>query len=112
MTPNGSGDKVAWEAMACGKPCVVANEGFSQTLGKYARQLTFRHGDSEDLAEKLAWVLSLSPQDRASIGAYLRMQVIQLHSLDRLASRLVSIMMDGNIALRRESNTEHPARQT
>src|SRR5262245_5835395 len=38
MSPVGFGDKVAWEAMSCAKPCLVANEGFRETLGKYQSQ--------------------------------------------------------------------------
>jgi glycosyltransferase involved in cell wall biosynthesis len=45
MTPTGSGDKVVWEAMACGRPCLVANEGFRETLGNYADSLVYAYGE-------------------------------------------------------------------
>lgn len=98
MTPTGFGDKVAWEAMACGKPCVVANEGFKDTLGKYAERLFFQHGDAEELADSLTWVWSLDRTDREQVGVYLREQVIKMHSLDRLATTLVGLF---NEALRK-----------
>ena len=44
LTPTGSGDKVAWEAMSCGSLCLAANEGFRETLGTYAERLLFRYG--------------------------------------------------------------------
>jgi glycosyltransferase involved in cell wall biosynthesis len=91
LTPTGFGDKVAWEAMACCKPCLVANEGFRETLGKHSEQLTFRYGDAGDLARALEWALSLSETERQCIGVYLREQVLRMHSLDGLASKLVDL---------------------
>ena len=61
LSPTGFGDKVAWEAMACGVPCVLANEGFRETLGRSADALLFRHGDARQLAERLAWPLPSPP---------------------------------------------------
>jgi glycosyltransferase involved in cell wall biosynthesis/SAM-dependent methyltransferase len=89
MTPTGSGDKVVWEAMACGKPCLVANEGFKESLGEYADRFLFCYSDPKDLAERLKWTLSLSHDKRSCIGTYLRRQVIAMHSLGRLAQNLV-----------------------
>jgi glycosyltransferase involved in cell wall biosynthesis len=96
MTPTGSGDKVVWEAMACGRPCLVANEGFKETLGKYADRLFFRYGNPEDLAERLEWALSLSNDDRACMGTYLRQRVVTMHSLERLAKNLTHIFENPN----------------
>jgi len=89
MTPTGFGDKVAWEAMACARPCLVANEGFRETLGHYSDILFFRYRDSINLASKLDSILSLYSSERESIGQYLRERVVQLHSLERLVTRLV-----------------------
>jgi glycosyltransferase involved in cell wall biosynthesis len=94
LTPAGFVDKVALQAMSCGKPSVVANEGFGDTLGKYSNQLIFRHGDAHDLAHKLAGVLSLSEKDRDQMGLYLREQVIRMHGLNRLAEQLVNIFQE------------------
>jgi glycosyltransferase involved in cell wall biosynthesis len=91
LTPTGFGDKVAWEAMACGRPCIVANEGFRETLGNHGDLLFFRHGDPTNLSEKLFAVHELSAMEREQIGLYLRNRVIQMHSLKQLASRLVAL---------------------
>jgi glycosyltransferase involved in cell wall biosynthesis len=91
LTPTGSGDKVAWEAMACGRPCLAANEGFKETMGRYTHYLLFRHGDDEDLADKLQEILKISPTKREEIGLYLRENVVQQHSLERLAKCLVDL---------------------
>jgi len=94
LTPTGSGDKVAWEAMACGRPCLVANEGFRETLGDYSAILLFRYRDSIDLASKLGSILSLPSSEWEGIGQYLRERVVQLHSLERLVTRLLSVFSE------------------
>jgi len=94
MTPTGSGDKVVWEAMACAKPCVVANEGFRETLGKFADHLLFPYGDAEALAARLQLALSLAEDERRRMGAYLREQVERMHGLERLADVLIEIFAD------------------
>jgi glycosyltransferase involved in cell wall biosynthesis len=94
LTPTGFGDKVAWEAMACGRPCIVANEGFRESLAQSADRLLFRYGDPEDLAEHLYWVLSQDERKRVQIGINLREQVVRLHSLNRLADRLMALFRE------------------
>jgi len=91
MSPTGFGDKVAWEAMSCGKPCLVANEGFRETLGDYSAALIYRYGDVNNLAERLHWILGLSQRERNQIGDYLRKQVVSMHGISRLAHRLVGL---------------------
>jgi glycosyltransferase involved in cell wall biosynthesis len=106
LTPTGSADKVAWEAMACGRPCLVANEGFKDTLGEYADRLVFCYGNPEDLAERVDWALSLSNEDRALIGSYLRQRVVSMHSISRLANTLMHIF-EGQIteaSIHRQNN--------
>jgi glycosyltransferase involved in cell wall biosynthesis len=87
LTPAGFGDKVAWEAMSCGRPCLVANADFRETLGTHADRLLF-HGD-QDLAAKIAALLAESPAARTAIGLDLRANVARLHSLPRLAERIL-----------------------
>jgi glycosyltransferase involved in cell wall biosynthesis len=89
LTPAGFGDKVAWEAMACGRPCLVANTDFEETLGRYSGELLFKVQDPVDLAAKLRALLEMSSGERACIGEYLRGRVQELHSLPRLASRVI-----------------------
>jgi glycosyltransferase involved in cell wall biosynthesis len=91
LTGVGSGDKAVLEAMSCGRPCLVANPGFRATLGRYADELSFREGDERSLADRLDWILSLRPEERAGIGHYLRGRVQELHGLERLADRLVGL---------------------
>jgi glycosyltransferase involved in cell wall biosynthesis len=92
LSPTGGGDKVALEAMACGRPSLVANEGFRDTLDLYASRLQFPHGSADGLAERLKWVLSLTNKGRARVGAFLRDGVVAQHSLNRLADQLVHLL--------------------
>ena len=91
LTPTGFGDKVAWEAMSCGKVCIAANDGFRETFGRYADRLLFRHGDAESLAGRLRWALSLTDIEKQDTGQYLREQVMKQHSLEGLATKLVEL---------------------
>jgi glycosyltransferase involved in cell wall biosynthesis len=91
LSPIGSGDKVVWEALACGKLCLFANGGFTPTFGAYAECCRFSHGNPQHLAERLMWALSLSHDERATIGACLRERVVSMHGLDRLAQILVEL---------------------
>ena len=89
LTPAGFGDKVAWEAMSCGRPCLVANDDFRETLGRCESGLLFRGEDAADLAAKLRALLEKSRGERHEIGAHLRAQVVRLHSLPGLAERIL-----------------------
>ncbi len=91
LTPTGSGDKTALESMACGKPTLVANEGFRKTLGKYADQLIFKFHSPEDLAEKMERLFSLSKREQEKLGNFLRERIEKFHSLDRLMEKLKEI---------------------
>jgi glycosyltransferase involved in cell wall biosynthesis len=99
LTPAGFGDKVAWESMACGRVCVAANPGFGETFGQHANALLFPHRDAARLTERLAAVLTLSASQRSAIGADLRAQVVRLHSLDRLAGRIVGLFDELRVPL-------------
>jgi glycosyltransferase involved in cell wall biosynthesis len=91
LTPTGFGDKVALEAMACGRPSLIANEGFRDTLGGDAAALMFRHGDADDLAAHLASVLQMPASDREALGSRLRANIVERHGFDRLMDRLVEL---------------------
>jgi glycosyltransferase involved in cell wall biosynthesis len=94
LTPAGFGDKVALEAMSCGRPCLVANEDFRATLGPAAAALLFPPRDANALAERLRDLLRLTVAERSAIGTDLRGRVVEGHGLDRLAGRLVEILRE------------------
>ncbi len=92
LTPAGFGDKTAWEAMACGRPCLAANPGFAETFGPLAPHLQFRHGDAGDLAHRMEAMLRMGEGGRAEIGSELRRQVEDMHSLEQLSRRLAALL--------------------
>jgi glycosyltransferase involved in cell wall biosynthesis len=92
LTMTGSGDKVALEAMSSGLPCLVANEGFRQTLGDHAESLTFTSGDVNHLAKKLSALMVLASSEREQLGLYLRDRIVRMHSLEGLADKLVEVL--------------------
>lgn len=105
LTPAGFGDKVAWEAMSCGRPTLVANTDFRETLGSHADELLFSPDDPSELARKIAALLAKTPAERGAVGADLRRQVERLHSLPQLAARVLAEL---NAAARNKSPIENP----
>ena len=67
----------------------MANEGFRETLNGWGERLLFRHGDPDDLAEKLDRLLQMNNDQRAAMSADLRKSVIARHNLEHLAKTLV-----------------------
>jgi glycosyltransferase involved in cell wall biosynthesis len=92
LSPTGALDKSALEAMACGRPSVVANAGFAATLGPHADTLLVRDAEPAALADQLASVLAMTPGARATLGAALRERICREHDLDRLAGRIVALL--------------------
>jgi glycosyltransferase involved in cell wall biosynthesis len=89
LCPTGALDKAVLEAMACERPSLVANEGFRETLNGWGERLLFRHGDPDDLVEKLDRLLQMQDGERAAMSADLRKNVIARHNLEHLAKKLV-----------------------
>jgi glycosyltransferase involved in cell wall biosynthesis len=92
LCPTGALDKASLEAMACGKPSLVANEGFVQTLGRWKDNLLFRHGDPDDLALKIKELLHMNASELQAMGTDLRRSVVKMHSLEGLANRLTAVL--------------------
>ena len=94
LSVTGFGDKVAWEAMSCARPCLVSNEGYRETLGPYADELLFRFRDPADLAAKLRRVLARPLEERAAMGETLRERVVQQHGLSSLVTKLFALFRE------------------
>jgi glycosyltransferase involved in cell wall biosynthesis len=91
LCPTGALDKAALEAMACAKPSFVANEGFRETLGRWADWLLFQHSNFKDLAQKVQQLLQMSSSEQQVMVTDLRRSVVEQHSLERLADNLVAL---------------------
>ncbi len=93
LSPPGLFDKAALESMLAGKPTLVMNTDFLPVLGPAADLLYLPHGADDDvLADRLAALLALSPDERAAMGRKLRDNVIAQHSLDSLMDRVTQLM--------------------
>jgi glycosyltransferase involved in cell wall biosynthesis len=91
LTATGSGDRVVFEALSCGRICLVANEGFREVLGPYHGELQFPYRDPSALADRLDWALSLPAEARAVIGRRLSDEIRSNHSVKHLAAKLEDV---------------------
>jgi glycosyltransferase involved in cell wall biosynthesis len=95
LSPPGLFDKAALEGMLAGKPTIVANTDFSPLLGEFADPLYLpAHATETDLADRLARLLIMTPEQRGAMGAQLRARALQAHSLDGLMDRMVALMRE------------------
>jgi glycosyltransferase involved in cell wall biosynthesis len=95
LSPPGLFDKAALEGMFAGKPTLVTNADFAPLLGAAADSLLLPYEagpEAEALAERLAQLLALTPDERAALGADLRARALAAHSLDSLMDRVVALM--------------------
>lgn len=85
LSSSGMYDKTIIEAMACGCLVLASNENLR---GEIDDKFIFKEGDREELVEKLAALLALSPEEvtRERIGLQ---EFAAKHSLAILADRLV-----------------------
>lgn len=90
LTPTGGLDKVVLESMAAGVPVITSNLAFKDYFGQYANQLTFEHGNAEDLADK---IMNLFDSNKAeAIGKALQSTAKSRADLSALILRLVDQM--------------------
>jgi glycosyltransferase involved in cell wall biosynthesis len=94
LTPAGFGDKVALEAMSCGRPCLFANADFFKMLGDAGRPFYFEPGSVAGLREVLGLVLGWSQERRRQESEPLRQWVESNHSLAGLARRIVGELVE------------------
>jgi glycosyltransferase involved in cell wall biosynthesis len=95
LSPPGLFDKGALEPMLAGKPTIVTNPDFLPLLGEAGEWLLLPPDASDDeLADRLARLLALSPDGRAAIGAGLRARALAAHSLGGLMDRLAALMRE------------------
>jgi glycosyltransferase involved in cell wall biosynthesis len=93
LTPPGSFDKAALEAMLMAKPLLTPNPNFEDVLGGEGEFLRLAHPLSgEAVAEKMAVLLALPPSERARMGEALRERVAARHGLEALMGRLVGLL--------------------
>lgn len=94
LCPTGGVDKVVLESMASGVPAVVRNETFLPLLGDDAGMLFCPDLDPNQVADRLAALLALPPQERTALSRRLAARVHAQYGLDALIERLVSVFED------------------
>ncbi len=100
MSPIGLFDKATLESMACAIPTIVCNPAFADLMGEYADVLIVdKPDDVAGLSRKINHLLSLSDEERATIGETLRQQVVQKHGLSSLIKRLVNVLSTGEVVV-------------
>jgi len=92
LAASGFGDKVALESMSCGVPSIVATRDFEQVLGDERGLLLTPPRDVDTLTDRMATILTMSPNDRAHIGRALRRSVEHGHSLSTLPRRIAEVV--------------------
>jgi glycosyltransferase involved in cell wall biosynthesis len=88
-TVDGSGDKVVFEAMATGRPVIVANRAMADLVSVHAALSPA--ADAEALADRIVSVAEMPSRERAAIGMELRERVVRDHSLGHWARAVAAI---------------------
>ncbi len=93
LSPPGLFDKSALEGMIAGKPTLVTNADFLPLLGDDA-DLLYLPDDArdDDLADRLARLLAMPPQERIALGAQLRERALAAHALEGLMERMAALI--------------------
>ncbi len=89
LTDSGSYDKTIFEAMACESNIIVCNNNLR---GYIPDNFLFVEDDSNDLAEKIISVLEISKEERADCSRSLRNYVVENHSLQLLAKKIINFL--------------------
>jgi glycosyltransferase involved in cell wall biosynthesis len=88
---DGHADKAVFEAMASGRPVLVASAGFRELLAELPLNLTFAAGSADELTDRLLALASASAGTRARVGAALRARIEQHHSIGHWADAVAAI---------------------
>jgi glycosyltransferase involved in cell wall biosynthesis len=85
----GAPDKVVYEAAASCVPVVVSNPVFDELVAGIEPSLLFERGDPADLADRLAELAALAPEERSGLGRVLRERVVAGHSVESWADGII-----------------------
>jgi glycosyltransferase involved in cell wall biosynthesis len=89
---NGSFDKAMGDAMATGLPLVACNKAMEEVLGDLRTTLMFPEHDVDRLVEQLIPILNMTQEERNRLGESLREIIVQKHSLQTFAGRILSYL--------------------
>lgn len=88
----GAPDKAVYEACGSCLPVLASNPSFDELFEGIEPPLRFSRDRPEELAERLRFLAALSAEERAAIGRTLRERVLERHSADSWAERVVTLV--------------------
>jgi glycosyltransferase involved in cell wall biosynthesis len=88
----GAPDKAVYEACGSCLPVLVSNPSFDELFEGIETPLRFARESPEELAERLRAFAALPAEDRAAIGRTLRERVLERHSVETWAERVVTLV--------------------
>jgi len=92
LARTGGFDKAILEAMACQTPVLICNLAFREIFPKdWQELLIFEEGNPLDLAEKIFNLINMPQDQKKIIGQKLREIIIENHSLNHLADKLIQL---------------------
>lgn len=90
LTNSGSMDKTIYEAMACGALVILCNRSFEKIFPReFLAYLMFKEKDENDLAQKLAKVLTMDDKLKGDYRAWAGRYVLENHSVIKLVAMVV-----------------------
>jgi glycosyltransferase involved in cell wall biosynthesis len=88
----GAPDKAVYEACGSGLPVLVSNPSFDELFEGIPTPLRFSRDSPEELADRLRTLAALPAVERAAIGETLRKRVLERHSVETWAERVVTLV--------------------
>lgn len=88
----GAPDKAVYEACGSCLPVLVSNPSFDELFEGIEPPLRFARESPDDLAGRLRSLAALPAEERAAIGRTLRARVLERHSVETWAERVVTLV--------------------
>jgi glycosyltransferase involved in cell wall biosynthesis len=88
----GAPDKAVYEACGSCLPVLVSNPSFDELFEGLEPRLRFERESADDLAGRLRDLAALPAEERAAIGRTLRERVLERHSVESWADRVVTLV--------------------
>ena len=89
MGRTGSLDKAILEAMAARVPIITSNVALLEVLRQYKNTLMYKEGDEYGLSQKIKNIIDMSESNRTELGDGLRRIVLEQHSLQEFAKKII-----------------------
>jgi glycosyltransferase involved in cell wall biosynthesis len=88
----GAPDKAVYEACGSCLPVLVSNPSFDELFEGIEPPLRFARESPKELAERLRTLAALAAEERAAIGRTLRERVLERHSVETWAERVITLV--------------------